>query len=201
VKKLFLKIKNMYLFFDTETTGLPQNWRAPITDSDNWPRLVQLAWSCYDQNGNLWESYNFIIKPEGFIIPDEVAKIHRITQDRALNEGVSLDEALEAFSRDVKKADLIIGHNIDFDDKIISAELYRRHKPAILDQANKACTMKMSVDICRLPNKRGNGYKWPNLAELHQFLFQTDFPDAHDAMVDVNACARCFFALKTNHHL
>jgi DNA polymerase III epsilon subunit-like protein len=114
---------------------------------------------------------------------------------------VSLDEALEAFSRDVKKADLIIGHNIDFDDKIISAELYRRHKPAILDQANKACTMKMSVDICRLPNKRGNGYKWPNLAELHQFLFQTDFPDAHDAMVDVNACARCFFALKTNHHL
>jgi DNA polymerase III subunit epsilon len=190
----------MFLFFDTETTGLPRNWRAPISDSDNWPRLVQLAWSWYDKEGNFWESYNYIIKPEGFVIPDEVAKIHRITQERALNEGISLEEALEIFSRDVKKADLIVGHNIDFDDKIVSAELYRKQKPLILDTVNKACTMKLSVDVCKIPSPRG-GYKWPNLAELHQFLFQTGFEDAHDAMVDVEACARCFFALKNNHNI
>ena len=27
----------MYLIFDTETTGLPKNFKAPITDTDNWP--------------------------------------------------------------------------------------------------------------------------------------------------------------------
>ena len=42
----------MYLFFDTETTGLPKNWKAPITDLENWPRLVQLAWLVYDNIGN-----------------------------------------------------------------------------------------------------------------------------------------------------
>ena len=33
----------MYLIFDTETTGLPRNFKAPITDTDNWPRVVQLG--------------------------------------------------------------------------------------------------------------------------------------------------------------
>jgi len=40
--KILIKLKNkkMYLFFDTETTGLPRNWKAPVTDLDNWPRMV-----------------------------------------------------------------------------------------------------------------------------------------------------------------
>ena len=46
----------MYLFFDTETTGLPKRWNAPVTDLENWPRLVQLAWIMYDDRGNMLES-------------------------------------------------------------------------------------------------------------------------------------------------
>ena len=41
----------MYLFFDTETTGLPKNWNAPIQNVNNWPRMVQIAWLLYDNNG------------------------------------------------------------------------------------------------------------------------------------------------------
>ena len=89
----------MYLFFDTETTGLPKNFKAPITDFDNWPRLVQLAWQNYDMKGELLSSFNLIIKPEGFVISEEVAKIHRITQERAMAEGIPLGDALKQFAK------------------------------------------------------------------------------------------------------
>jgi DNA polymerase III epsilon subunit-like protein len=190
----------MYLFFDTETTGLPRDYKAPASDSANWPRLVQIAWSVYDAEGNAWESYSYIIKPNGFIIPEEVARIHRVTQERAELEGIDLETVLNHFSSDLKKAEYIVAHNIDFDDKIISAELYRLQLENPLDKANKICTMKSSVDFCRIPNNYGR-YKWPNLDELHNCLFGVGFPDAHDALIDVNACAKCFFELKNRNVL
>ena len=45
----------MYLIFDTETTGLPKSWNAPITDTDNWPRCIQIAWQLHDNMGNIVE--------------------------------------------------------------------------------------------------------------------------------------------------
>jgi len=188
----------MYLFFDTETTGLPLNYKAPVSDSDNWPRLVQIAWSWYDAAGNVWDSYSFVIKPDGFIIPEEVARIHRVTQERAEQEGLELDIVLKHFAEEVKKAEFVIGHNVDFDDKIVGAEFFRRNIENVLETATKICTMKSSVNFCRLPNGRG-GYKWPNLSELHNCLFSENFADAHDALVDVKACAKCFFELKNRN--
>ena len=66
----------MYLIFDTETTGLPNNWKAPLTDFDNWPRLVQLAWQLHDIKGGLIEKNNLIIKPDNYDIPYNSTKIH-----------------------------------------------------------------------------------------------------------------------------
>lgn len=186
----------MYLFFDTETTGLPKNYQAPLDDFLNWPRIVQIAWSLYDEVGNHWESYSYIIKPNGFIIPDEVAKIHRISQERALKDGVDLKIALEHFLRDAESAAYLVAHNIDFDEKIIGAELLREKLGANpFTGSNRICTMKSSVDFCKINNNRGS-YKWPNLTELYQILFSDAFPEAHDALVDVKACAKCFFELK-----
>lgn len=185
----------MYLFFDTETTGLPKNYQAPLDDFSNWPRLVQLAWSIYDFKGNHWESVDYIIKPDGFIIPEEASKIHRITQARAEAEGISLQKALKHFKDEIDRVTYLVAHNIDFDEKIVGSELLRNKMPNTLVTANKICTMKRSSDICRIPNGRG-AYKWPNLSELHNFLFNIGFSDAHDAQVDVKACADCFFELK-----
>ncbi len=184
-----------YLVFDTETTGLPKNYQAPLDDFDNWPRLVQLAWQFYDGDGNLWEEENLIIKPEGFVIPEEIAKIHRISQERALTEGLPLNEVLQKFSEAIKRADFLVGHNIDFDNNIVGSEFLRNSIANQLAEAKKICTMKLGVDICRLPGRMG--FKWPNLNELHLCLFQENFSDAHDAMIDVRACARCFFEMKT----
>jgi len=187
----------MYLFFDTETTGLPENYQAPLDDFLNWPRIVQIAWSLYDEDGNHWESQNYIIKPNGFIIPEAVVKIHHISQERALKEGVDLSVALNHFLRDVRSVSCLVAHNIDFDEKIIGAELLRTNlNNNYFSDANKICTMKMSAQLCKLPSTHGNGYKWPNLTELYQCLFASGFPDAHDAVFDVKACAACFFELK-----
>ena len=185
----------MYLFFDTETTGLPKSFKVPVTDLNNWPRLVQLSWAWFDHEGKAWDRYDYIIKPEGFVIPEEATRIHRISHQQALAEGQDLKEVLSEFAKHIARADALVGHNIDFDDKIIGSEVYRNQIENNLVMAKKICTMKSSADICRLSNGRG-GYKWPNLAELHQHLFKKNFEDAHNAMVDVLACARCFYEIR-----
>lgn len=190
----------MYIFFDTETTGLPKNYQAPLDDFSNWPRIVQLAWSLYDFHGNKWDSQNYIIKPDGFIIPEEAAKIHRITQERAEKEGVDINKALKHFMQEANRSTYLVAHNIDFDEKIVGSELLRAKMTNNLATANKICTMKRTADICRIPSGRG-GYKWPNLTELYTFLFQKQFPEAHDAHFDVIACADCFFELKKRNLL
>jgi len=190
----------MYLVFDTETTGLPRNYNAPISDSDNWPRLVQLAWAWYDAEGNRWDYHNHIIKPEGFVIPADAAKVHRISTEKALAEGKPLREILDIFVKEVSRARHIVGHNVDFDERIVGAELFRLAMPNVFLLANKLCTMKLSSSAIKVSNGRG-GYKWFTLSDLHQHLFSEKFDDAHDAMVDVFACGRCLFGLKEKYGL
>ncbi|MEA3495351.1 MAG: 3'-5' exonuclease [Bacteroidota bacterium] len=187
----------MYLFFDTETTGLPRNYKAPIEDSDNWPRLVQIAWLLYDNDGNRIDGKEFIIKPEGFTIPIEASRVHGISTEKAISEGQDLNEILILFAKDIEKANSIVAHNISFDEKIVGAEFYRKKVANKLFQKKRICTMKASTNFCRLPGRYG--YKWPNLAELHTKLFGKSFEGAHDAAADINATAKCFWRLKELH--
>ena len=107
----------MYLIFDTETTGLPQNWKAPLTDFNNWPRCVQLAWQVHNIEGKLVEVKNYIIKPEGYDIPFNAEKIHGISTGRANKQGMPLAEVLAEFVKDVEKCKFVVGHNVSFDNK------------------------------------------------------------------------------------
>jgi len=88
----------MYLFFDTETTGLPKNYNAPLSDSRNWPRMVQIAWLLADEDGTERESRDYIIKPEGFVIPHQSVKIYGITTEKANEKGVQLESVLNEFA-------------------------------------------------------------------------------------------------------
>ena len=85
----------MFLIFDTETTGLPRSYSAPLTDFDNWPRMVQVAWQLHDAQGNLINSNSIIIKPEGYTIPFNAVQIHGITNERAIEEGHDLKAVLQ----------------------------------------------------------------------------------------------------------
>lgn len=184
----------MYLFFDTETTGLPRNWRAPITDLDNWPRMIQLAYLLTDADGKKLAGGDFIIKPAGFTIPEDAAKIHGISTERALKEGVELITVLLEFQAALGQAVCLVAHNISFDEKIVGAEFLRNKLPDTIPAKKKICTMNSSTAYCALPGPYGN--KWPKLAELHKKLFQADFEGAHNAAADIAATIKCFWELK-----
>jgi len=190
----------MYLIFDTETTGLPRNKTAPLTDFDNWPRLVQIAWQLHDAKGKLINQQNYIIKPEGFDIPYNAEQIHGISTKRALEEGHDLKTVLNIFSDDLARTSQLIGHNIEFDINIIGAEFLRQQMDADrFLNLDKLDTGIASVDFCQLAGGIGGKLKMPKLLELHEKLFGKGFGDAHDASYDVAATARCFFGLVSNN--
>ncbi|MCF6307513.1 MAG: 3'-5' exonuclease [Flavobacteriaceae bacterium] len=183
----------MHLFFDTETTGLPKNWKAPVTDLNNWPRMIQIGWILSD-NGNRIDTGNFIIKPENFTIPFEASKVHGITTEKAIAEGVDLENLLRKFNNLIAQSNFIVAHNIDFDKMILGAELLRKNVASNFQRTPKICTMKSATNYCQIP---GNyGYKWPTLSELHIKLFGKNFEGAHDAFADIEATEKCFWELK-----
>lgn len=186
----------MYIIFDTETTGLPKRWDAPITDTDNWPRCIQIAWQLHDEQGKLIEHQDYLIKPDGFNIPYDSEKIHGISTDLATEKGVPLQDVLHKFNEALGKAKFVVGQNIGFDLNIMGSEFYRYGVDSpmgnmpILD----TCT-EVTAELLKLPGGRGGKFKLPTLTELHSYLFGVPFAEAHNATADVEATTRCFFEL------
>jgi len=112
----------MYLIFDTETTGLPKRWNAPITDVDNWPRCIQIAWQLHDELGNCIEHQDYLIRPDGFNIPYDAEKIHGISTELATEQGLPLSEVLELFNTALSKTTFVVGQNLGFDLNIMGCE-------------------------------------------------------------------------------
>ena len=186
----------MYLIFDTETTGLPKRWDAPVTDTDNWPRCIQIAWQLHDNMGNVIEHQDYLVKPDGFNMPYDAEKIHGISTELAEQQGISLREVAVAFKEALSKTKFIVGQNVGFDVNIMGAEFHRlgleNSLPSfpVLD----TCT-ETTAQLCQLAGGRGGRFKLPTLTELHEFLFKQPFAEAHNATADVEATTRCFLEL------
>lgn len=186
----------MYLIFDVETTGLPKRYDAPISELDNWPRCVQIAWQFHDEWGSLIESKDYVIKPDDFDIPYQAEQIHGISTELANEIGIDLKNALNEFNAAIEKCQFIVGQNVDFDIKVTGSEFYRAgistklsEKP-VLD----TCT-ETTAQLCQIPGGKGGKFKLPKLSELHEHLFGVSFEEAHNATADVEATTRCFLEL------
>ena len=186
----------MYLIFDTETTGLPKNWKAPLTDSENWPRCIQIAWQIHDTNGDLLEHQDYLIQPDAYTIPFDSEQIHGISTALAEDKGVPLVKALEEFKKAIGQVKFIVGHNVSFDRNIMGAEFLRLGVRDILESKSiiDTCTEE-TARLCKLPGGRGGKFKLPTLSELYRFLFQEPFKEAHNATADVEATTRAFLEL------
>lgn len=185
----------MYLFVDTETNGIPLDPDALAGDVENWPRLVQFAWSLTDKVGNELRTQAFIIRPEGFEISAR-ARSRGITTETALRLGVEIGTVLKAFAKDLTDAEALVAHNVNYDERVVRAEFYRAGRRMSPFVGKKLyCTMRSSTGLCKIAGGP-RGYKWPTLEELHYSLFNTAFESAHDAAADVRACVKCFFELK-----
>ncbi len=186
----------MYLIFDTETTGLPKRWDAPVTDINNWPRCIQIAWQLHDEMGRLIEHQDYLINPDGFNIPYDAERIHGISTELAQQDGVDIKDVLEKFNIALAKAKFIVGQNVGFDVNIMGCEFHRYNIESSLSHKSilDTCT-EVTASLLRLPGGRGGKYKLPTLTELHQYLFDQPFAEAHNATADVEATTRCFLEL------
>ena len=185
----------MYLIFDTETTGKIENWKAEVSEFESFPRVVQLAWQLHDYKGELIEVKNYVIKPDGYTIPFNAEKIHGISTERAEKIGVPLAFVMDEFKKALEETDFAVGHNIEFDMKVMGAEYARADRDDGLMKKKTLDTMKSSTNFCQLPGGRGKSFKFPTLSELNEKLFSEKIDNAHNASADVEATARCFLEL------
>jgi DNA polymerase III subunit epsilon len=192
-----------YLVFDTETNGLPKDYKRPYTDVNNWPRIVQIAWTL----GGFEEKMQFafhaepecrVIKPDGWTIPDSVAAVHGISTAKASQIGTHLGEVLDEFQWAVMHADVLVAHNVKFDRAVVACELLRAGRTqaavAIALEVKSFCTMEAGTPLCRIPGPYG--WKWPRLNELYRHLFNRDPENQHSADGDVEATACCYEELR-----
>lgn len=198
------------LVFDVETTGLPIGKNPSISQLDNWPYIVQLSYIMYDTLANEIDlSYNEILKlPEYIDISEESIKLHKITKE--INQTIGIDRriALQTFNVALKRADIVVGHNISFDKRMIMVECARN---AVYHRFNdkgvkkdEYCTMKNSVDVCKIEKTSFKGekyFKYPTLSELYNHLFQEIPKNTHNSFVDVLLCLRCYIKLIHNQDL
>ena len=174
----------MFLIFDTETTGLPKKWNAPLSDSQNWPRCIQLAWQLHDSKGKLINNNSCLIKPDGFDIPFESQKVHGISTDLAKNIGLNLDQVIKSFLEDLKRTKYLVGHNVKFDINIIGAELYRLGISSNLSELKvlDTCT-ESTANLCKIKGGKSGKFKYPTLVELYDFIYKESFTQAHNCLL------------------
>lgn len=183
-----------FIIFDTETTGLPKNWKAPMTDLKNWPRIIQLAWVVYNEKRELIAEHKYLIKPDGWEVPMEKFWIENgYSTAQCQEQGIPLTEAMAIFITNHDESDVLVSHNMSYDHNVLGCEMLR-YKLSAKKRLKKICTKEEGTMYCNLPKVFGKP-KWPKLIELYQKLFGEGFEDAHDALADVKATARCFFGL------
>lgn len=171
------------LFFDTETTGLIPATNNINDNSNNFPKLVQLSALLYSETGNLLQTLDYIIKPNGFTIPN--AEIHGINNEIANRDGIELAVVISEFKEICKNASLVVCHNYAFDSSIIKSELRRINQSDFISVLPSFCTM---TECSTLTNKI-------SLNDLHKSLFNIDIANQHNSYNDVNATVKCFFEL------
>lgn len=186
--------RNRYLVLDTETTGLPRNYRAPATDVNNWPRMIQIAWLVYDDQGCLLERQCHTIRPQGFTIPPDATAVNGITNEIARRTGRELESVLLLLSSALESVGCVVAHNANFDINVIGAEYCRLRIPNPFTSKTIICTMESATDLCRIPGPYG--FKYPRLNELFLRLFHREPEGHHDAETDAAAAAECFWEMR-----
>jgi DNA polymerase III alpha subunit (gram-positive type) len=186
----------LLLFLDTETTGLPSNWSAPITDFERWPRAIEVAWCLCREDGSVHTEESFLVEPDDWHIGQKITELTGLTHYMLCQQGLPIRCVLTALLMDLQHADLIVCHNTDFDLSVLGAEYYRQagFNPLAKRRIRTCCTMRRSTRLLRIP--KDDGWKWPNLGELYEYLFAEKMPAAHRAAADVEVTRRCFFEMR-----
>ena len=185
----------MYFVFDTETSGLPKGRNPCFSDNDAYSscRIVSIAWIVIDKDFNIENKGYFVVKPSpGCVISPGSIAIHGITNEKAHATGYSFSDVSKMMQNDLERCDTLVAHNISFDFGVLLHEFHQVQSNKLVHQMfmmKRVCTM---MDGKKLLGVK----KWPKLIELYAALFDgAQIQNAHNAMVDTEACADCFIKM------
>ncbi|MGI4749936.1 MAG: 3'-5' exonuclease [Janthinobacterium lividum] len=179
------------LFIDTEASGLPKKWNAPLTKINNWPFSVQISWLIYNRQGQLVKQENHFISDNDFKITPAAQQIHGFTPEFLKSNGEPRYQVMQLLANDMEKYQpLLIGHFMELDYRVISADFFRSgvENPAL--SLNTFCTMLATKYLNHHPQ-----HKYLRLGDLYQLLFNTPLQHQHNALNDATATAESFFEL------
>ncbi len=193
------KTNGKYLVLDTETTGLITKQGPAGIGQDSLPRIIQVAWLLFDEDGKRIGEHNRYILQEK-PIPSYSTRIHGIDDSSAREKGEPALTVWNDFIRDIENCDYLVAHNIDFDIPVIEGELKRLKISNVFAGKRMICTMKQGKAFCKIPAADGNGFRYPDLEELYKIACYgrlTDPPltGLHDAFVDAAVTAKVFFKM------
>ena len=186
-------MKNLGLFFDTETTAIP-DFKAP-SESEHQPHIVQLAALLVDlDTEQTIQSMDVIIRPDGWTITQELTNIHGITQEMAMDIGVSeklaVDMFLQLWNRRPRMA-----FNSTFDNRIIRIALKRFFDESIVDSWHEGA-QGVEWQCQMIAARKIMGGKQPTLAEAYKHFTGNELENAHSAIADTKACMDIYFSIK-----
>ena len=184
----------MYLFFDTETSGMIQRELPP--EHEDQPRLVQVAMILTDEVLNIQGELSVLVRPEGHSFDPGAVKVHGITEEKAEQFGVSLRTTLDMIREMCAVASTAVAHNVEFDLAVLDTQYRRLGEESPFDTLEHECTMAMTKPICMLESRRGMGFKAPTLSEAHTHFFGKPVENAHEALADTRACLAIYRAVK-----
>lgn len=187
-----------------------------------WPSIIQLAYVLYDTENPQTQTkiFNKYIDIEDHVqISAESLNIHHISKakiEKMDSKNLSkIKDALFEFLKDVNEADVVVGHNVAFDRKMIVSELLRLSKKTGLDDENLVtmmtnakfkCTQEITRPMCKLEKKHNNGdghdhgqksyykFKTPKLIESYEHFFGCvpKLEMLHDALIDAIITLRVY---------
>jgi DNA polymerase III epsilon subunit-like protein len=183
----------MALIIDVETTGLPKRGNLPFGQLPPYDdlltyddaRVVQVSMMLCNEQMEEIEFNDFVVKSDGFAINNST--FHGITDEISATRGIPFSKIAEILSYYLKKVSHVIAHNANFDISILKSELYRIQFNSVIDELDKKiifCTMKQTMNIVKARYKTG-GIKYPSLAELYSYVFETPIENAHNSKYDV----------------
>ena len=184
----------MLLFFDTETTGFPED------DA----HVIQLGAILAEMDGRERATLNVMLD-WGVLVPSPARAVHGLSADLVARCGVEPVPALLTFAEMVAKAARLVAHNTEFDAPMMMLALNMcgllraagtvRAKP-------KLCTMTVAAPVLDLPPSERMmaagiaGPKKPRLAEAYSYFTGRALEGAHDALADARACKEIYFRMR-----
>jgi len=203
-------------------------WRQMLP---SWPSLIQLGYIIYDleqpNNSKIFSKYIDI--PDDIIISEDSIKKHHIDKEKIRRESAEkkalVADAVAEFMNDIMDPDIVtvVGHNVQFDRKVIISEILRlsdanfssetkKQLRFLMNNKNFTCSMDITTPICNIQSavyykdkKTGEDKvfykaKPPKLIESYQhyFGYSPDDELLHDALIDVILTLRVYTKYKYN---